>query len=71
MDIENDRQVNTAWAATYLGISQAWLNQMRVTKSGPRFLKIGGRKIRYLFGDLAAYKSEREAVVFSKDRRES
>jgi predicted DNA-binding transcriptional regulator AlpA len=50
-----DRVLNQKEAATLLGVSARTLERLRLTGTGPRFAKVGGRLIRYRPSDLADY----------------
>lgn len=49
---------DTANAAAVLGISPRTLDYLRVTGSGPRFVKVG-RRVKYRDTDLRAYLDDR------------
>lgn len=42
-------------AAAVLAVAETTLRNWRALKQGPRFHKIGGRLVRYLRSDLAAF----------------
>lgn len=46
-------------AASYMGVSESYLNTLRSSGGGPLFLKIG-RSVRYEKSDLDAWLSERK-----------
>jgi len=52
----------TPEAAAYLKLKPSTMDQLRWTGRGPRFVRIGGRSIRYRQSDLDAYI---DAQVFS------
>lgn len=41
--------------AEHLGTTEAALAQMRYRGVGPRFVKVGGRQVRYRWSDVEAY----------------
>lgn len=48
-------------AASYLGLSVAWLQRARWKRVGPRYVKVGslqGRAVRYCIADLDQYIAE-------------
>jgi hypothetical protein len=48
--------LNTLEAASYLGIKPQTLRKWRVTGSGPKFCRLGGRRIiRYRIRDLEKF----------------
>jgi predicted DNA-binding transcriptional regulator AlpA len=50
-----DRVLNQKEAAKLLGVSPRTLERHRLTGTGPRFARVGGRLIRYRPSDLADY----------------
>jgi predicted DNA-binding transcriptional regulator AlpA len=53
-------------AAKFLGLQINNLNQMRYRDTGPRWVRVGTRSVRYLSGDLAEYKALREKVTVGR-----
>lgn len=52
----NDLQLfTTEEAATYLRVSKSYLDKLRVYGGGPRFLRLGKRKVLYRKSDLDAW----------------
>lgn len=51
--------IGTEEAARYLGMSISWLNKSRMSGTGPKFIRIGGR-IRYSYDDLNAFLEEQK-----------
>ena len=47
--------LNTKQAARTLGVSHRTLEDWRCTGSGPRFLKLGNRMVRYRLSDLQEF----------------
>lgn len=60
--------LTTAEAADYLRLSSTYLNKMRVTGSGPTFVKLG-RSVRYREADLEAWVAARCFVSTSAAQR--
>ena len=59
--IEDDRKENficTKAAARLLGISNQTLEKWRSQNRGPRYVKIGGKSVRYKQSDLDAFVEE-------------
>jgi hypothetical protein len=52
--------LTSAQAATVLGFHPSYLAKARLTGTGPRYLKIGGRSVRYRPRDLDVWLAERE-----------
>jgi hypothetical protein len=50
---------NTKGAAKHLACSASYLEKLRVTGGGPRYLKIG-KAVRYKLADLNAFAGARE-----------
>jgi predicted DNA-binding transcriptional regulator AlpA len=44
---EMDPLLHTAQVAKLLGVSTSWLAKSRLNGTGPRFIKVGGRAVRY------------------------
>ncbi|WP_132255337.1 helix-turn-helix transcriptional regulator [Methylobacterium segetis] len=42
-------------AARLLGVSEVWLKKLRLADSGPRFVRLSERLIRYKRSDLLAW----------------
>ena len=53
------RKLNVREAAAYLGLSVSNLNKLRITGTGPRFLKLGSR-VLYDCRDLEAWVADRK-----------
>jgi predicted DNA-binding transcriptional regulator AlpA len=51
--------LTTAQAAAVLGFHPSYLAKARLSGSGPRYLKIGGRSVRYRPGDLDAWLADK------------
>lgn len=53
------RQTNTLLrdpdAADYLNVSMAWLQRQRWLGTGPTYIKVGTRAVRYRLADLEAW----------------
>ena len=47
--------LNTAAAAHHLGLSESFLNKLRMGDNGPNFVKISRRVVRYRQDDLDAW----------------
>ena len=47
--------LNTRDAAQYLGLSQTCLEHWRMLRTGPPFVRVGARSIRYRLEDLEAW----------------
>ncbi len=57
-DLERLRAVDERTAAELLGFSRKTLQNMRVLRSGPPYLKqTGGRSVRYRLGDLLDFQA--------------
>ena len=52
-------------AATYTGLSASTLNKLRMTDSGPRFLKMTARRVAYDTNDLDAWLASKRRVSTS------
>jgi predicted DNA-binding transcriptional regulator AlpA len=46
------RILRTPDAAQYLGLTASTLEKMRLSGSGPRFVRLGARAVGYCIGDL-------------------
>ena len=55
INLDDEILMDTRSAASYLSLSEASLIQMRVRKTGPAYLKIGGKSVRYTQNDLDAF----------------
>ncbi|MGG5172685.1 helix-turn-helix transcriptional regulator [Pseudarthrobacter sp. J1738] len=53
--METNKALKPAAVAEWLGITPGALAQMRYLGKGPRFVKIGGRSIRYMESDLMSW----------------
>jgi excisionase family DNA binding protein len=53
------RFLTTAQAASVLGFHASYLAKARLTGSGPRYLKIGGRSVRYRRSDIDAWLADK------------
>lgn len=51
--------VSTREAATMLGFSSQWMRKLRVVGGGPRFCRLGTRKIGYPLEEIRAYLDSR------------
>lgn len=58
-DDDNQRLLNTAQAAFYLGLTASTLNKWRMTGEGPAFIRLSPRRIMYERPVLDSYKSGR------------
>ena len=47
--------MDTPAAAHHTGLSESFLNKLRMTEDGPPFIKVGRRAVRYRLGDLDAW----------------
>ena len=47
--------INSKDAALYLGVSEATLKRWRQAKSGPEYIRLGERSIKYRTSDLDKY----------------
>lgn len=52
---EQERLLNSAEAARYLGMSKAFLERDRWAGARITFIKVGPRAVRYRLADLEAY----------------
>lgn len=50
-----DGRLDTANAAAYLGLSKSLLETMRCQGCGPKYVRVGGKKIFYFKTDLDAW----------------
>jgi len=55
MAIERNRLLRTMAAAEHLTLAPSTLERFRQQGRGPRFVRLGGRAIRYRFEDLEAW----------------
>jgi predicted DNA-binding transcriptional regulator AlpA len=51
--------LSTKQAAAVLGFHASYLAKARLTGAGPRYLKIGGRSVRYRRSDIDAWLAEK------------
>jgi len=51
----NDDTANPKQVAAYLHTTEAGLAQMRHRGTGPKFIKVGPRKVIYRWSDVKAY----------------
>jgi predicted DNA-binding transcriptional regulator AlpA len=58
--------LTTAQAAAVLGFHPSYLAKARLTGSGPPYLKIGGRSVRYRPRDLDAWLADKARVSTSE-----
>ena len=58
-DETSDQLLTPAEAAAYLRSSKSYLNKLRVYGGGPRFLRLGKRKILYRKPDLDVWAARR------------
>ena len=49
------RVLRTSDAADYLGLAASTLEKMRLSGSGPRFVRLGARAVGYSIGDLNSF----------------
>jgi hypothetical protein len=54
-DVRTSQLVSTAVAADLLGLTVRGLEGMRMRRTGPPFVRISGRCIRYSLGDLERF----------------
>src|SRR5262249_14404407 len=59
------KYTNTRGAAAYLTCSKSYLEKVRLTGGGPRFIKIG-KAVRYRFADLDAFAEGRSHASTSE-----
>lgn len=57
-----ERIVSTSEATFLLGISRASLQRLRSNGGGPRFVKLGKRKVAYRMADLEEWLDSRAAI---------
>ncbi len=50
-----DRLLSTSEAAKHLGVSASYLNKLRCTGGGPRYVKLG-RRVLYLEAELDSWR---------------
>ena len=55
------RIFRTPEAAEYVGLASATLEKLRLSKAGPRFIRLGGRAIGYDLADLDAWLDSQRA----------
>lgn len=53
-------------AAKYLTVSLSSLAKWRMSGAGPRYVKVGGRRVAYAISDLDAYAASRVATSTSQ-----
>jgi predicted DNA-binding transcriptional regulator AlpA len=63
---ELQRLLTTPQAAAVLGFHPSYLAKARLTGNGPRYLKIGGRSVRYRPGDLDAWLADKARLSTSE-----
>lgn len=63
-----DGRLDVQSAAVYLGLSPKTLAQMRLTGSGPEFVRVGGKKIFYTKDALDAFISAGRNVAAPQNR---
>ena len=63
-----DRFVDEAAAAYFLGLTRGYLRQLRVAGGGPRFARLGVKAIRYKKSELSDW-AERRVVASTSDKR--
>ncbi len=54
-DLPVKRVLRSDRAASYLGLSQSYLDKARLTGDGPPFIRIGIRAVGYVIDDLDAW----------------
>ncbi len=63
----DERLLNEAESAQFLGLSPNTLNRWRCLRKGPEFVKLGGRSVRYRLSDLTAWvESQRKMTSGAK-----
>jgi predicted DNA-binding transcriptional regulator AlpA len=64
----DQRILRTLEAAAYVGLSASTLEKKRLSRRGPRFIRLGARAIGYDIGDLDAWLDEqRKATLEDHD----
>jgi len=58
---------NTEEAAKYVGLGKSTLEKLRLTGGGPKFVKLGVRRVGYLMADLDAWLLARPRVESTSD----
>lgn len=58
-DGDADNLLSTKEVATWLGVSEQWVEIGRHRGYGPKFVKVAARRIRYRRGDVIAFLRER------------
>lgn len=58
-------RISVGAAATYTGLAESTLNKLRMTGSGPRFLKVSARRVVYDTSDLDAWLVSKRRVSTS------
>jgi predicted DNA-binding transcriptional regulator AlpA len=53
--ISPDQLLRTRQVAKLLAVSEAWLEQLRLNKQGPKYIKLSERSLRYKMGDILAW----------------
>ncbi len=53
--MNNDMLVDTKSAARIIAMSIGWLNAARLKGTGPRFVRVGAKAVRYRVSDLEAW----------------
>jgi hypothetical protein len=61
--LPNSAPVTEAYAAAFIGTSRGSLSNQRSKRIGPPFIANGNRHIRYLMGDLRAYRAARRKAT--------
>lgn len=58
-----DDYITSADVARRLGLPRGRVDKMRAAGTGPRFLRLGHRTVRYRLADLEAWLSERASSL--------
>ena len=62
MQKDNAELLSPAAAAERLGVTENWLEDARLRKVGPAYLRLGYRTVRYSGADLDAFIAARRQV---------
>jgi predicted DNA-binding transcriptional regulator AlpA len=66
--ISSDQLLSTPQLATLFSVSEAWLEQLRLNKRGPKHITLGHRCLRYKMSDVLAWlESRADARANRKD----
>ncbi len=58
-EVERHRVISETAAAEFVGVSPVHFRRLRYHKSGPRFVRLGIRRLGYRLGDLVDWIGER------------